>query len=265
MASDQISFRELNLLEDMLESAAIVGRVETLGEVEAKGGRLPVHSLIIGPDDPSLPCFGLFAGVHGLENVGTHVAVHYLQSFVNQLSWDEGLQERMTRSRLIAVPLINPGGMYLKTRSNPEGIDLMRNAPQDSVEPTHFLVGGHRFSPKLPWYRGKAGAPMAKENQFLTEFLIKELFPARVALSLDIHSGFGMRDRLWFPYAKTKSPFPGFRESQALKDLLRFSYPHHIYKIEGQAESYLTSGDYWDFIYDLHREDASRHGNKYIP
>ncbi len=251
-----MSFPELKLLESLVREAAAFARVKVLGTVRVRENELPVYSMVFGPNDPTLPCFGLFAGVHGLENVGTHVAVHYLTSFVRQLQWDFSLRERLTQCRLVTIPLINPGGMSLQCRSNPDGIDLMRNAPQDAFEKTHFLVGGHRISPRLPWYRGAADAPMAKENELLVEFIKAEVFPAKVALSLDIHSGFGMRDRLWFPYAKTSAPFPHYPETQLIRGLLRRCFPHHIYKVESQSDAYLINGDIWDYLYDLKRSES---------
>jgi hypothetical protein len=66
------------------------------------------------------------------------------------------------------------------------------------------LGGGHRISPLLPWYRGKAGEPMQPEAQALCDFIIREVFPAPLSVVLDCHSGFGYRNQIWFPYARSR-------------------------------------------------------------
>ena len=50
------------------------------------------------------------------------------------MAWDETTRDLLERSRLVFMPLINPAGMYLKRRSNPNGVDLMRNAPIEGEE-----------------------------------------------------------------------------------------------------------------------------------
>ncbi|MEI6398721.1 MAG: zinc carboxypeptidase, partial [Pseudomonadota bacterium] len=81
-------------------------------------------------------------------------------------------------------------------------------------------------------------------------------------VALDVHSGFGAVDRLWFPYARTKQPFPNLREIFQLTHLLDRVYPHHIYNVEPQSGSYTTHGDLWDYLYDRRREAQ---GSTFIP
>jgi len=80
----------------------------------------------------------------------------------------------------------------------------------------------------------------------------RELFPSRAAITLDLHSGFGLRDRLWYPYAKTNRPFAALPQVRALVDLLDRSLPHHVYHVEQQSESYCAHGDLWDYLFDRH-------------
>ncbi len=94
---------------------------------------------------------------------------------------------------------------------------------------------------------------MEAEAQAVCEFVRREIFPARVAISVDVHSGYGIVDRLWFPYAKTRRPFAGVAESMALKHLLDRTYAHHVYRIEPQSREYLAHGDLWDYLYDQYR------------
>ena len=179
--------------------------------------RLPVIGLVIGSSDRSQPTLGLFGGVHGLERVGTQVALAYLFSLVESLQWDAHALARFDSCRIAAIPLVNPGGVYLNRRSNPGGIDLMRNAPVEAIGRTHWLLGGHRLSPRLPFYRGKPDVPIELESRTLIEFVEEEIFPAKASLSLDLHSGFGRIDRLWFPYARARHGFPRIVEVRNLK------------------------------------------------
>ena len=78
------------------------------------------------------------------------------------------------------------------TRANPKGVDLMRNAPVDSMERVPWLVGGQRISPRLPWYRGQEDDPMEPESQALCEVVRRDLLTRRFGVSVDCHSGFGM-------------------------------------------------------------------------
>ncbi|MBY0369899.1 DUF2817 domain-containing protein, partial [bacterium] len=81
-----------------------------------------------------------------------------------------------------------------------------------------------------------------------------EITTAKVAITVDVHSGFGTRDRVWFPYAKSKKPFPGVIDVFALKEMLDRTYPHHIYMVEPQSRQYTAHGDLWDYLYDEHRK-----------
>jgi len=70
---------------------------------------------------------------------------------------------------------------------------------------------------------------------------------------VDVHSGFGLKDRLWFPYARKAGGFPFVEQALAIANLLDTSYPHHVYTAEPQARSYTAHGDLWDHVFDRHR------------
>lgn len=226
--------------------------------------KYPIIGFSIGSDSPDVPTFGLFGGVHGLERVGTHLAITYLNNLFIRLSWDNELRESFKKFRLVSIPLINPAGMDLIQRSNANGVDLMRNCPVEADSHSAPLLGGHRITPLLPWYRGKLGSDLEAETQAVIKFVQDEMLSSPFSVSIDLHSGFGMRDRLWYPYARTKSPFPLTTQVQNLKSLLDKTLPHHIYKVEQQSDSYTTSGDLWDYIFDL-QHNNSENKNVYIP
>jgi hypothetical protein len=91
---------------------------------------------------------------------------------------------------------------------------------------------------------------METEAQALCSVINKYLFKAPLSIAIDLHSGFGIRDRLWFPYASSKIPMPNLPEAFAWKKLFDRCYPHHFYKIEPMSEEYVINGDLWDYLYD---------------
>jgi hypothetical protein len=79
-------------------------------------------------------------------------------------------------------------------------------------------------------------------------------FGSRVVIAVDVHSGFGLQDRLWFPYARTREPIAHLAELGRVFELLDGTHPNHWYRIEPQAQAYTISGDLWDHLYDAYRE-----------
>jgi len=260
-------FEELTRLEKLVKRLQRIPnvKIDVPATVNVKGSDLPIYSITMGSEEKTLPTFGLFSGVHGLEKVGTHLVVHFFRSLMGQIQWDETLFKRFESVRLVSIPLINPGGMLLTQRSNPNGVDLMRNAPIEAKECPAFLLGGHQISSKLPWYRGNPHEQLEIESQTLIDFVKKELFQAKVALSLDVHSGFGVQDQLWYPYAKTKEEFPLKKRVDKIQSLLKTSYHYHVYKVEPQSKAYTTHGDLWDYLFDEHFERYQGKEKSYIP
>ncbi|MFC3106766.1 M14 family zinc carboxypeptidase [Undibacterium arcticum] len=249
---------ELLELERLIEEGAADLDVRIACEVNSRGERLPVYALALGNPSAQVPAVGFFGGVHGLERIGTQVLLVYLRSLLARLRWDHVLHQQLATVRLVFMPLVNPGGMSQSTRCNPQGVDLMRNAPIDALDQVPFLLGGQRHSPRLPWYRGVAGAPMEAENQAVCRIVEDELLTRRFSLALDCHSGFGLRDRIWFPHAHTTTPIRHLADINALEDLFSQTYPNHNYLFEPQSRQYLTHGDLWDYLYLKATEDGQR-------
>ncbi len=258
-------FVEQLRIEELARKCPSFARARVLETVTARGREFPIYSFEVGSSDKHVPVFGLFGGVHGLERVGTHVVLAYLESLFAQAQWDRDLESRFNSCRLVSIPLINPAGMYFGQRSNLNGVDLMRNSPIEAKGETPFLLGGHRYGPQLPWFRGSEGKEMEIEARVLVEYVREQCFDAPAALTLDVHSGFGMKDRLWYPYAKTTEDFPRIAEVERLKRLLDQSYPNHIYAVESQSLSYTTHGDLWDYLFDTHAEANLNNKNVFIP
>ncbi len=208
-------------------------------------------ALSFGSKDPEAPVLGLFGGVHGLERIGSQVVLALLQSFSEALLWDEVLQETLKKVRVLFFPFVNPLGILHKTRSNPRGVDLMRNSPVEAEGNPTWLLGGHRISPKLPWFRGYGG--IEPEAQAVIDFCRNQFFQSKSVVTVDFHSGFGLQDQIWFPFAKSQTPFPHLSEMYALAQSFEKMNPHHFYKIEPQSLNYTTHGDLWDYIYQEFR------------
>lgn len=245
---------ELLALEALVARAVTSGaaRHHVLAEVDDRGVRRPVHALELGTDAADAPLLIVVGGVHGLERIGAAVVMAFLSAVLGRLAWDRVMQDALARTRLWVLPVLNPVGLARGTRANGNGVDLMRNAPGDEVGRATPLVGGQRLSRRLPWFRGEVGAPMEAEARGLVAWVAGGLARAPAAIALDVHSGFGLVDRLWFPWARTRRPMPNLAELRALIDLLDASSPHHVYRVEPQARAYTIQGDLWDHVYDRH-------------
>lgn len=253
---------EIQQIEKKIEALGSTGRAEVLAYSEHEDLRFPIYKVSFGSQDPQAPVLGFVGGVHGLERIGAQVCVALMNSLAELAQWDVTLQQTLQNIRIFFIPTVNPVGIQRKTRCNPNGVDLMRNAPVEADNP-QFLLGGHRYSNKLPWYRGELGAAMQLEAQALVDTVQKEIAQSPLAITLDLHSGFGLQDRLWFPYAKTVKPYPDLHLCYALKELLDRTYPHHFYRVEPQAQNYTTHGDLWDYLYDNH--SGRTQGQIYVP
>lgn len=240
---------EFQHLERLLRESAGHLHCRELSSVRLGDSALPVLGLTMGNPDPAVPAIGFFGGVHGLERIGAQVVLAYLASLVARLRWDGLLHQQLERCRIVFMPLVNPGGIRLGTRANPRGVDLMRNGPVEAAHGAPLLLGGHRLSPALPWFRGEAGDAMEQEAQALCNFVEAELLSHRHAISIDCHSGFGLNDRIWFPFAHTARPIEHLPEMLALSDLLDQTHAQHNYVFEPQSRQYLAHGDLWDHLY----------------
>ena len=256
---------ELETLERLMAAAPRGVGMRTVCEVDASGTRLPVHAVTLGNPDRSVPAIGFFGGVHGLERIGTQVLLHFMQDLFARLSNDSALNHRLENLRLVFMPLVNPGGMLRSTRCNPRGVDLMRNGPVDSSSKVPFMLGGQRWSAHLPWFRGQSGATgdtMEPESRALCKLVEDELLGREFSVALDCHSGFGFRDRIWFPYAHTAEPIRHLPEIHALASRFDVQQPTHGYVFEPQSRQYLTHGDLWDHLY---QRSLAREGGVFLP
>lgn len=252
------SLPELRELERIMQLGR--GHLESSIACEVNTGntRFPIYQITLGNPDPKLPAIGFFGGLHGLERIGTQVLLYFLRSLITRLKWDKSLHHLLQDTRLVFMPLINPGGMSQSTRCNLNGVDLMRNAPIEAEGKVPFLLGGHRISSRLPWYRGKAEAGMEVENLALCNVVQQELLAHNFSIAIDCHSGFGLRDRIWFPHAHSVHPIDHMADIMALEELFQQTHPNHKYLFEPQSLHYRTHGDVWDYLYLQAEKDKQK-------
>lgn len=242
-------FNELLELESIIRDGGSQLETHVACEVTVGAKTFPVHVVALGNPDPDVPVVGFFGGFHGLERIGTDVVLAYLRSLVRRLPWDSVLHRQLESVRLVFMPIVNPGGMWRGTRANPNGVDLMRNAPMEATEKVPFMFGGQRLSSRLPWFRGPLAGQMEQENEAVCEVVRKEFFGRTFGIAIDCHSGFGVSDRIWFPYAHTARPIAHLPEMHALKEIYDQTHPNHRYVFEPQSCQYLAHGDLWDYLY----------------
>jgi hypothetical protein len=247
--------RELRELERLVDLGHRHLNADVVCEVRAGNERFPVYRLTLGNPDPKLPAIGFFGGVHGLERIGTQVLLYFLHNLITRLEWDHSLHFLLENMRVVFMPLVNPGGMWQYRRANPRGVDLMRNAPIEADDKVPFLLGGQRISRYLPWYRGKKAAEMESESQALCRTVQEELLTRDFSIAVDCHSGFGLRDRVWIPYAYSANPIAHLAEILALEELFRQTHPSNRYLFEPQSLQYRTHGDIWDYLYLQSQQD----------
>ncbi len=252
----ETTFAEYEDLKAIFDAGSRRLTIRAVGEVSAGGNRFPIHVATLGSLDPQAPAIGFFAGIHGLERIGTRLLLDYMRALIGRLEWDALLHAQLSTIRLVFMPIVNPGGMWAMTRSNPNGVDLMRNAPQNADGRVPFLAGGQRIGPWLPWYRGASGAPMEPEAVLLLRVVEEELTSRPLSFALDCHSGYGFHDSIWFPYAKSTKHIAHLPEMFVLKAMFEQAHPHHGYRFEPQSMQYLAHGDLWDCAYDKSRAPA---------
>jgi len=255
MRSFSAAARAVPELAELFEVLRLFGdraTAQVITTVHHSGIEFPILSVVVGSRRPEAPTLALIGGVHGLERIGARVVLAGMHTFAQFLTWDRILHAALEDARLVCLPLVNPVGMWLRRRSNGNCVDLMRNAPVQVGTRGTPLIGGQGLSRRLPWYFGDP-ENMEVEARALCTFVREWVFPARASIALDVHSGFGSIDRIWFPYAHSCRPFPAIAEAYALKSLLDDTLPNHVYAMEPVAQSYRVRGDLWDLLFDEHQ------------
>lgn len=201
----------------------------------------------------------IVAGVHGLEWIGVTVLLHFLTHIIETSRWNKGMRDMISSARIVAIPALNPTGIFQGRRATSQGIDLMRNAPIRAESPVLFL-GGQTLSPIFPYYSGTG--ELVPESRALISAVNSLLESSAGVVAIDLHSGFGARDRVWTPWSMSSAIPPHWEHYIALETALNDSFPDHVYTFEKQSESYQTNGDLWDYLLV---ENIKRGGPLFLP
>lgn len=207
------------------------------------GQRWPIYLLEIGRKRAFRNHAPLIvSGVHGLETIGIRIHLDMLRSVLNPKSryYSEDIAEG--KLAIYSIPVLNPAGVVRLTRANAAGVDLNRNSGIMAEKAIPFF-GGHKISPALPYFRGRT---RQRETRALFRFLNENFLRRRkkIHMALDIHSGYGAQNYLWWPYSFSNKKVFQERAFERIAKKLRVRHPH--YRIEPMALSYQTHGDLWD-------------------
>lgn len=234
----------------LLKALGPDGNLEQLGysTKNKTGFRFPIYLLQYGKNTKRAIPITYLAGVHGIEAIGIQVLFDFIHYIAKSESCQE-IQDAVSSGRLIFyfIPIVNPGGFVEKSRSNPAGIDLMRNSGENGEKALPFF-GGQKLSKKLPYYRGNS---MQLENRILKRF-IKErvLTPNNFVPVIDIHSGYGKSNHLWWPPAGKLKPLDEEQRFQDVADFIREKQYINQYAMHRQNLSYRVHGDIWDLLFE---------------
>ena len=201
-----IKFPELEQLERIIGQFGDRAQTEVIERIQYKDHEFPIHCITLGSTQPDAPVLAFFGGVHGLEKIGSEVILSYMQTISQLLDWDEEFQARLEKSRLVFVPIVNPVGVYLGTRSNGNGVDLMRNSPVEGIGSTR-IYSGHRITPRLPWYRGNE-SEMEKEAKLCAALWINICSARRCPLPWIYTQDLAFRIVYGFLTPHVKPPLP---------------------------------------------------------
>ena len=192
------------------------------------GQRYPIYLLEIGKSSAfKRHAVSIVSGVHGLETIGIRIHLDMIKCFLNPKSshFSQALAEG--KFGIYSLPILNPAGVARETRANGRGVDLNRNSGIDAEGALPFF-GGHRLSPALPYYRGRA---LERESRALYRFLREYAWKSgRLHTALDIHSGYGAQNYLWWPYSYSKRRVPHASVFQHMAAELADRHP--LYRIE---------------------------------
>ena len=137
----------------------------------------------------------------------------------------------------------------------------MRNASLNSSEKVALMLGGLPIRQRLPWYRRVSDEPTEADTQALSIVAQQETMSREFSIALDSHSGFDLKDRIWFSCSHSRTPIPQLPEILALKDLFNQTYRDHNYLFEvfeAKNNQHLTHGDLWDYFYCKRMPVATR-------
>ena len=88
---------ELIRLEALIETLPKAVKAFELARFSSGGHSYPSYLIELAAFDPAKPTLLLTGGVHGLERIGSAVLIAFLESLLQRLEWDHGLQHQLNQ------------------------------------------------------------------------------------------------------------------------------------------------------------------------
>lgn len=115
----------------------------------------------VGQDEQE-PKVLMIANMHGDEVVGRELMIYLVEHLIAQYQKDPAITEMINSSQIYIIPSMNPDGFELKQRFNADGVDLNRDFPDFTSDPTNTPEG------RAPETR--AVMALFKNHHFLTSY-----------------------------------------------------------------------------------------------
>lgn len=216
----------------------------------------PLHAITVAaPDrtpDRSRPHALIQGGMHGVEVIGTEVALHLLR-FLTQPGPAGSVATLLDLADVTVVPCVNPDGRQASMRSvasprrlptprrNTSGVDLNRNWPRPSGVGDHWLPIAGTPNPRLPWYRGPE--PLSEPESRAVLSVLEDRPPAAM---LDLHSA---GEILIYPWTSKAEPPPDEAGFWQMIDAFRARQTWR-YTAKQSREWYPIIGSLDDYAYE---------------
>lgn len=211
-----------------------IARLFTLGQ-SVQGRELWALLITDNPDiEEDEPEFKYVSTMHGDEPVGTELCLYLIDRLLTDYGTDGRITALVDQTAIWIVPLMNPDGLELGSRTNASGIDLNRSFPDRLEIMANVFDGGPLDA---------AGRP--PETRAVMEWTVANSF----VLSANLHTGARLVN---YPY--DDDGFPSGVDSPTPDDLLfedislRYATPNPMMGDSVLFPGGITNGAAWFVI-----------------
>jgi len=246
-------------LEAAVDAAAGRGgaRVERRVIGQSVEGR-PLHAVTVAAPgrtpDRGRPLAVVQGGMHGIEVIGTELALHLLDLLTADRPGPSAAT-LLDAGDVLVLPCVNPDGRRQSlasvaaagfrapaSRRNANGVDLNRNWPRPDGVRNHWLPLSGTGIGWLPWYRGPEPASEPE-----TRAVMATLEERRPAALLDLHSCGQILVYPWTSKHDAPADEAGYWQ---MIDALRARQTTWTYRAKQSRDWYPIVGSMDDYAYD---------------